>query len=126
MCFIDDHQVPASSNQILKTLPVVLRHLLTRPSPAAVERLDRVEGTDNLREGSPDVLLWSHAAIHGKIARRQELKCFTKMGVHFCHPLGDESAWRDHERALHQSSELQFPHDEPGLDGFAEPYLIGQ
>src|SRR5688500_16275109 len=53
VCFIHDHQIPASSNEVLKTLLVILRHLLARPSPAAVERLDSVEGTDDLRKGAP-------------------------------------------------------------------------
>src|SRR5215475_2474682 len=115
-----------SSNEILKALLVVLRHLLARPSPATVQWFDRVDGTDNLLKGSPDVFFLCQATIRGKITRRENPKGFTKVGTHFCYPLGDESSWRDHESTLHQSSELQFPHNEPSLDGFAEPDFIGQ
>src|SRR5439155_4010240 len=72
VCFIHDHQVPASSNQILKTLPVVLCHLLARPSPATVEWLDRVEGTDDLRKGSPDVFFLCRVAVRCNVTRRQD------------------------------------------------------
>ena len=42
------------------------------------------------------------------------------------HPLRHETLRGDDQYPLHQPTQLQFPEDQPGFDGFAQANFIGQ
>ena len=48
------------------------------------------------------------------------------MALHFRHPLSGEPLGRHHQGAPDETAQFQFAHDQTGLDGLAETYLIGQ
>ena len=48
------------------------------------------------------------------------------MRLHFLNPLRHQTLRRNHKDPLDQSTELQFPEDQPRLDGLAQTNLIGQ
>jgi hypothetical protein len=54
------------------------------------------------------------------------MEMLMEVAPHFGYPLGHKSFRGDDQRALEQSTELEFPQDEPGLNGFAKADLVRQ
>ena len=57
---------------------------------------------------------------------QHELELLVEVGLHFRHPLGSDSLRRDNQCPTHQPAQLEFAHDQTGLDGLAETHLVGQ
>ena len=56
----------------------------------------------------------------------QELESLTEVEAHLADPLAHQSLRGDDQRPLDQPTELQFPHDETGLNGLAQADLVRQ
>ena len=61
-----------------------------------------------------------------ELAWRQEPELFAEVGLHFLDPLRHKSFRRNHQDPFDQPTELQFPEDQPRLDGLAQAHFIGQ
>ena len=57
---------------------------------------------------------------------REELELLVEVGLHLLDPLRDEPLGGDDQDSLDQPPELEFPEDQPRLDGLAQADLIGQ
>ena len=91
-----------------------------------LHRLDGIKGANDLVKRGPDILAGRYAPIAGKIGGREEAKFLAEVRLHFGHPLRDESLRRDDQNAPSQAAQLEFAHDESGLDGFAQADFIGE
>ncbi len=60
------------------------------------------------------------------VVAQHELELLVEVGLHFRHPLSGNTFGRDNQGSAHQSAQLEFAHDQPGLDGLAETHLVGQ
>ncbi len=124
--FVADNQVPTGVDQVAEPFLVVRFQLLTGPAPASFDRLDGIDRADDLIELPPDVLSAGEVPPGRELARRQEPELLAEVGLHLLHPLRHESLGGDDQHPLHQPSQLQFPEDQPGLDGLAQADFIGQ
>ena len=126
MRFVADNQIPTGVDEVAEAFLVVRFQLLLRPASPLLNRLDGIDGADDLIELPPDVLGAGEVAPQRKLARRQEPELLAEVRLHFLHPLRHETLRGNHQHSLHQPTELQFPEDQPRFDGLAQADLIGQ
>ena len=60
------------------------------------------------------------------VVTQNGLELFVEVGLHFRYPLGGDIFGRDDQGSAHQPAQLEFAHDQPGLNGLAETHLVGQ
>ena len=72
----------------------------------------------------PDVLRLRNPAIRREIRRLEVPELLAEMRIHLRDPLCDQPTGRDHQSAVHQAAQFQFPENESGLDSLAQPDLI--
>src|SRR5271166_1938740 len=126
MCFVANDQVPTSVDQVAQTLLVVGFELLTGPAPPPLNRLDGIDGADDLIEVPPDVLGARQVTPEGELAWGEELELLIEVGLHLLDPLRNDPLGGDDQDSFDQPSELEFPEDEPRLDRLAQADFIGQ
>ena len=141
--FIDDDEVPAGGDQVLKPFPVVLAQLCGGPATTFIQGLDRIHRHDHLREHLPGIggeslrvlialLAVSRAGCRGDpfqsldVFREHELEGFAEVEEHLADPLAHESFRGDDQCPFDQTAELKLLHNETGFDGLAQPDLVCQ
>ena len=93
---------------------------------AGFHRLHRIERANDLVKRAPDIFAGRNTPIAGKIGGREKAKLLAEVRLHFGDPLRDESLGYDDEYASGQATQLEFAHDESGLDGLAQTDFIGE
>ncbi len=139
MGFVHDHQVPGRGDQVLEALPVVGRQPLQAPASSAFERLDRVDGADDLIVHQPEVVVAlpspgsvsrrsrrDEGAKRGELGRFDQPERLAEVQAHLRLPLAHQALRRHHQHAPHHPAQLQLPQDQPGLDGLAQADLVRQ
>jgi hypothetical protein len=126
MGFINDDQIPACAGQVENAVLVEGVDTFLTPAFATVQRLDAVHAANHPVMAPPDIFFLGDLAIGIKLTRIKVPEVLTESITHFDNPLRDQAFGSHHQHPLHQTTQLQFPHSQTGLDGFAQPNLIRQ
>ena len=125
MGLVDDHQVPAGGHQVFEAVAVVQRHLLAAPAPPAIDGLHRIQGTDDLVMGAPEVLFLGAPLFEGRqIGTFDVLQALAEVQPHFRLPLANQPLRRHDQDALDAATKLQLTQHQPGFDGLAQADFV--
>ena len=123
---IADNQIPPGVDEVTEAFLIVGFQFLLRPTSPLLNRLDGIDGAHHLIELPPDVLEAGEVAPQRKLTWREEPEFLAEVRLHFLNPLRNQTLRRNHKDPLDQTTKLQFPEDQPSLDGLAQANLIGQ
>ena len=126
---VNDDKIPTGPHQVLESLAIELRQLLSAPTPSSVHWLDRVQGYNHLWMQLPDVLVVikaSNPPNGAEVAGMDEPEVLLEVCAELTNPLICEPSRGYDERSLEKPSRLEFLEYQSSFDRLAESYLISQ
>ena len=108
VALVDDDQIPARADQVVKPLDVVLRDLLRVQPRCAVLRLDGIHGGDHLGVPLPGVLA-AQGRVRAPVPRQHEVERLAEQRVHLDDPLQQQALGGEDQNALHHARAASVP-----------------